>query len=1055
MDIFEFRAKKLLNTEGVFESYKEDEGDLNGLFTRLKNVLVSENHTKWDIAYLESYMKLGMVPRSLRWEVPPQKGDLDFDGWFKYFNTAGISFLKFLVDKKITKLGSLDDEIKALKIKLDPLKESEEYKDKSANLLNLLEKEDRDQKNKKKKKFNRDLEDYQNGLVFNWQKKLLEEMNKQAPLEMEVSNPVLGEQPVAISGPRKNLQQLKGSSNRASPRRVIYNGVRMSRSSDSQCRLDASKLMFEYEYYREGDVVIGGLISAHSGARLYDNRSLSFFCHDFKIGEYKSILAMIFAVDEINKDPDLLPNVTLGYHIFDTCGYPERTLGCVLQILSGKKPEVPNYSCRRHGEVAGFIGDSSLHTSQAMAQLLSLYRYTQINYQVTDPLLSDRKLYPTLYRMTSNNQVFYAAIIKCLQHFGWNFVGLVAPGDGSSDKEIEELSKMMSRHGICIEYVTKLANYQDEMAKKRKHAEKPTAKVVIIFGLSINFLVLFYDLQIIKENITLVLQESPDSIRYGLEFYFSAVNCSLIFLWPQKLIPGVNAFINGVTSFTRPTDPIQEELLFYIFNCLMRRPINKVFFRGVLNDTPVNCTGELSIWSTFSRIEDGKASFAYTSVYVLVNALHSLMEVKSGSFGISQVLHHFVGNIHYTDATGEEIFFNNGGEVQSGVILANWIIHETGDGYESAFQPLASFDDGKAIDGIFNINPEDIAWKGGTMPISRCNDRCPPGYRKAPKGSVHVCCYDCVPCSEGAVSNVTDSDGCFQCPDEEWPDDRKTKCVPKTYDFLSYENDVMALIFSLTGLTFSAVTLFVLGNFIYHRDTPIVKANNRTVSFILLTAILLSFLCVFFFLGRPVDITCMLRQMSFGIFFSIAVSSVLAKTIIVYIAFKATKPGSTWKKLVTVEVSNSLVLTCSSVQVLICVVWLSISPPFQEYDMDSYPGKIIIQCNEGSVIGFYSMLGYMGFLAAVSFFLAFMVRTLPDSFNEAKYITFSMLVFCSVWIAMIPAYLSTRGKYMVAVEIFAILTSSAGLLGCIFFPKCYIIIFKPELNTRKKTPRRK
>ncbi|XP_040202550.1 vomeronasal type-2 receptor 26-like [Rana temporaria] len=816
------------------------------------------------------------------------------------------------------------------------------------------------------------------------------------------------------------------------------------------------------------------------------------------IEEYKSILVMIFAVDEINKDPDFLPNVTLGYHIFDTCGHPKRTLGCVLKILSGKTKEAPNYSCRRHGEVAGFIGDSSLHSSQAMAQLLSLYRYTQVGdwqlvfnlqiiYQVTDPLLSDRKLYPTLYRMTSNNRVFYAAIINCLLHFGWNWVGLVAPIDGSGDQEIEELSKMMSQHGICIEYTILFADHLDNTIEIMKNIQKSSAKVVIVIGHLSNFFFLFDKLQIIKENITLVLHESWNNIRYGLEFYFSAINCSLIFLWPQKLIPGVNAFINGVTSFTRPTDPIQEELLFYVFNCLTKNPTKNGFLESFQNVAAVNCTEELNIWSTLFGIQDRKPSLAYTSVYVLSNALHSLMEVKSealmrGGTGIVAVatpvfkmessegsgslfqnysdsclpgLRHFMKNIHYTDPTGEEIFFTNEGEVQSWLTLANWIIHKTGESYESAFQPLASFDDGKGVDEIFNINPEDIAWKGGRMPISRCNDRCPPGYRKAPKGSVHVCCYDCVPCSEGAVSNETDSDGCFQCPDEEWPDGKKIKCLPKTFDFLSYENDAMALTFLLTSLTFSAVTLFVLGNFIYYRDTPIVKANNRTVSFILLTAILLSFLCVFFFLGRPVDITCMLRQMSFGIFFSIAVACVLAKTIIVYIAFKATKPGSTWKKLVTVEVSNSLVLTCSSVQVLICVVWLSISPPFQEYDMDSYPGKILVQCNEGSVIGFYSMLGYMGFLAAVSFLLAFMVRTLPDSFNEAKYITFSMLVFCSVWIAMIPAYLSTRGKYMVAVEIFAILTSSAGILGCIFFPKCYIIIFKPELNTRRKTPHRK
>ncbi|XP_063813480.1 vomeronasal type-2 receptor 26-like [Pseudophryne corroboree] len=294
-----------------------------------------------------------------------------------------------------------------------------------------------------------------------------------------------------------------------------------------------------------------------------------------------------------------------------------------------------------------------------------------------------------------------------------------------------------------------------------------------------------------------------------------------------------------------------------------------------------------------------------------------------------------------------------------------------------------------------------------------------------------------------------DSETCHRCPDEEWPDERTIRCIPKTYDFLSYEKDNVVLIFAVTALSFSAITLFILGNFIYYWYTPIVKANNRTVSFILLVSILLSFLCVFLFLGRPVDITCRLRQMSFGIFFSTAISSVLGKTVTVCIAFKATKPGSLWRKWVTLKVSNYVVIMCSSVQAVICLIWMSVSPPYQEYDHHSYQGMITIQCNEGSNIGFYFMLGYMGILAAVSFVLAFMVRTLPDSFNEAKYITFSMLVFCSVWIAMIPAYLSTKGKDTVAVEIFAILTSCAGVLGCIFFPKIYILLMKPELNAGK------
>ncbi|XP_063297177.1 vomeronasal type-2 receptor 26-like [Pelobates fuscus] len=278
-----------------------------------------------------------------------------------------------------------------------------------------------------------------------------------------------------------------------------------------------------------------------------------------------------------------------------------------------------------------------------------------------------------------------------------------------------------------------------------------------------------------------------------------------------------------------------------------------------------------------------------------------------------------------------------------------------------------------------------------------------------------------------------DSENCIKCPEYEWPNENKNRCIPKEVEYLSYMNDILAALFAV---------------FISYRDTHIVKANNRNLSFILLISIALSFICVFLFLGRPLDITCMLRQVSFGVIFSVSVSCVLAKTIMVYIAFKVTKPGSKWKTWIGVKLSNSIVLILSFIQVIISICWLAISPPFQEMDTRSYQWKIIIQCNEGSVIAFYSVLGYMGFLATVSFVMAFLARTLPDSFNEAKYITFSMLVFCSVWIAMIPAYLSTKGKYMVAVEVFAILTSSAGLLGCIFLPKCYIIFMRPEMNKK-------
>ncbi|XP_040195571.1 vomeronasal type-2 receptor 26-like [Rana temporaria] len=408
-------------------------------------------------------------------------------------------------------------------------------------------------------------------------------------------------------------------------------------------------------------------------------------------------------------------------------------------------------------------------------------------------------------------------------------------------------------------------------------------------------------------------------------------------------------------------------------------------------------------------------------------------------------LHKYVRNLHYMDRNEDERYFNERRDASTYLGLQMWIfLNKT----ELLYKTISIIQGPDFVPVMLTNMSDPVSWKRGKIPVSRCSDPCLPGSRKKFGSSIHKCCYECVPCPEGEISNISDSTNCMKCPDDEWPNEKKDRCVPKLVEFLSYTDDPIVGVFSAVSILCCLLTGLILRIFIHYQDTPIVKANNRDLSYLLLVSIMLSFLCVFLFLGHPVDVTCMLRVTSFGVIFSVAVSSLLAKSIMVCIAFKATKPGSPWRKWMGTKLPNCIICVFSLVQVIICVTWLSISPPFQDRDTHSYQGKIIIQCNEGSVIGFYSVLGYMGLLAAVSFIIAFLARTLPDSFNEAKYITFSMLVFCSVWIAMIPAYLSTRGKYMVAVEVFAIMASSSGLLGCIFFPKSYIILFRPDLNTK-------
>ncbi|XP_018418666.1 PREDICTED: vomeronasal type-2 receptor 26-like [Nanorana parkeri] len=334
------------------------------------------------------------------------------------------------------------------------------------------------------------------------------------------------------------------------------------------------------------------------------------------------------------------------------------------------------------------------------------------------------------------------------------------------------------------------------------------------------------------------------------------------------------------------------------------------------------------------------------------------------------------------------------------------------------------------------------------IPTATCSEECPEGYRRTIKKGNHRCCFECIQCSDGEISNETDKTSCIKCPEDKWPND-KNQCFPKPVEYLSYKNDPISIVVSAISALFFIKTSIILGMFIIYRDTPVIKANNQNLSVLLLVSIMLSFLSILLFIGRPMRASCMARHTAYGIIFSVAVASILAKTIMVYMAFKANKPRHSWRKLAEIKVANSVVLICPFIQVLISLIWLCISPPFPENNIHSYPGRIFIQCNEGSVAAFAILLGYMGLLAAVTFIAAFLVRNLPDSFNEAKCITFSMLVFCSVWIAFIPVYMSVSGKNTVLVEILAIIFSSVGVLGCIFLPKCYIIVIRPDLNVKK------
>uniref|UniRef100_A0A8C5MUL3 G-protein coupled receptors family 3 profile domain-containing protein n=1 Tax=Leptobrachium leishanense TaxID=445787 RepID=A0A8C5MUL3_9ANUR len=428
-------------------------------------------------------------------------------------------------------------------------------------------------------------------------------------------------------------------------------------------------------------------------------------------------------------------------------------------------------------------------------------------------------------------------------------------------------------------------------------------------------------------------------------------------------------------------------------------------------------------------------------------SIHSvLLASVLGIYKFPQLLY-YIKNVRFRLNNEKEVYFDKNGDPPAVYDIVNRQLSPTGN---MRFVKVGSYDMTAPPHNIFTINTSSILWNSGEtqVPISVCSQSCTPGFWKAARKGEPVCCYDCVPCPQGEISNHTDSFNCVKCPWDMWPNPEKSSCLPKPIEFLSYE-EPLGTTLACTSTISSLVPVIILKLFLQFKTTPIVKANNYSLSCLLLLSLSFCFLCSLMFIGFPKPENCLLRQAAFGMVFSLCVSCILAKTIMVVFAFMATKPGSNLKKWTSPWMSYMIISICLLLQFILCVTWLSINPPFLEQNIETQPSLIILQCNEGSPTAFWSMLGYLGLLATISFVVAFLARRLPGSFNEAKYITFSMLAFLSVWVSYIPASLSSQGKYTVAMEIFAILASSWAIVFCMFVPKCFIILFRPSMNSRE------
>ncbi|XP_077169411.1 vomeronasal type-2 receptor 26-like [Paroedura picta] len=676
----------------------------------------------------------------------------------------------------------------------------------------------------------------------------------------------------------------------------------------------------------------------------------------------------------------------------------------------------------------------------------------------------------------------YDGIVQILLHFRWMWVGLITVDDERGDHFLQTLEQMLFRNGICAAFTKKASReiHWDDMGFLNNFLDNNNANflnskanTIVVSGGSRT--IVWLAAMIFLPTVLMDFTEYVERTSVGkvwittaqMDFAFNAFlkvdyieifHGALSFSIYSKDIPDFRTFVQHYKPSLAKGDGFIRDFWEQVFECTLPGSSNPA-------KAGEKCTEDErleTVPTPFFEMSMIDHSYSiYNSVYAIAHALHILdssrtnhrARANGNSLAYLNVppwkLHTLLQRIAFNNTIGQEVAFNEHGEMKGGFDITNLITFPN-NSYVRV--KIGRVDPQEPLSKRVIIHEDRIKWNRHLLqvpPFSRCNDNCKPGYSKKKEEGEKFCCYLCDRCPEGKMSDKEDMDYCITCSEDHYPDQEQVLCLPKIPNFLSF-TEPMSIILASSALFFSLITALVLLAFIKHQNTPIVKANNQTLTYVLLISLLLCFLTSLLFIGQPNKVTCLLRQMTFGIIFSVAVSSVLAKTVTVIVAFKASKPGSLFQKWVGKHLAYYIDVSCSFVQVLICTVWLGSSPPFPDLDTHSLSREIILQCNEGSVTMFYCALGYIGILATICFIVAFKARTLPDSFNEAKFITFSMLVFCSVWLSFVPTYLSTKGKDMVAVEIFSILASSAGLLGCIFFPKCYVILLRPELNRREQ-----
>ncbi|XP_078504614.1 G-protein coupled receptor family C group 6 member A-like [Lissotriton helveticus] len=811
-----------------------------------------------------------------------------------------------------------------------------------------------------------------------------------------------------------------------------------------------------------GDIYIGGFFPLHMGVSSPVNITSpgKFNCTGFDFLSATQALSMIYTIEKINNST-LLPGIKLGYEIYDTCSNDMKGMDGAMRIVTKSNSSNENSkskACSKYDSVVkAVVGERYSEVSSSISLLFSLYLIPQISHASSASTLSNTAKYRSFLRTVPSDIYQTQALANLASSLKWNWVGIISSDDDYGQSALESLSADLELQSVCIAFQETIQyNVNDPQIYPRINEiiqtleNTSSAKVVYVISTAPSVLKLFSEF--IKHNITRTWiasdSWSTSADVSGLD-HIDLVGPILGFSFRKGYVAGFTSYLQNLKPPTEGENSFVEEYKELRFGCtdeyMRYKNCSKTTAAENCNasDTvkvksPLACTIQnVSLANDdflIRYIQNGTAFSVYLAVSAIAQAIQKLVcnngSCENSNFPPYQLLKQ-LKEMNFSVKAGSFSFDDLG--FVNGYDLIAWkmINGET-------FQTIGSYDIKRSL---ITIDESLMPWD--EVPYSNCSGRCAAGTIR--KYSEIKCCYTCVNCSEGYYSPGFDMNVCLKCEDLQWSNNGSAKCEDRTQQFFGWSNPFAIVLTCFSAIGF-VIVLAAVAIFLKNLNTPAVKAAGGIYSCIMGVALLFSFISAAFFIGEPSDTTCQIRQTMYGVSFTLCVSCVLLKSLRILIAFEVSKRGEHGLK-VTYQPALFIIIV-TSIQIMICLIWLLVKPPTLTF-IYSIPQIVLLQCSEGSYVPFGFMLGYIGVLAFICFALAFKGRKLPEKYNEARLITFSMLIYLFVWVSFIPVYVTTVGVYFPAVQVVAILASNYGIICCHFMPASYIIFFKSESNTRQ------